>query len=309
MIHDWRALPYSATIEVGGAGHASRRYHCRLRCPRGVRGPLPPILGTTPIVTDKSNYPLGDSFRWRLYRWSWRLRGLVGKILLMAFGAFVGAYVIMAVANLRPLDDRVCEWKFPKAMSCLLGARENLAGGVIGAAGALMAAWLAWVAIQKQISTQQRANFIADLTFWQRKYDDAEIAMRGLEEVDDIARQCFKIWDTALADPNDSSPYTEALFDIERAGLLATQALPVTGANLIGFRMARLLQRLRHQRVLLEAEPSPGSEAAINSIRDDMQDLFKEIGPTVEKVDRERKHAAMALSSLQLSDHFPRAYG
>jgi hypothetical protein len=79
------------------------------------------------------------------------------RMAIVALLLGLAAYGLMGLANLRPYD-RPCDWQFPKALSCLLGARENLAGGVIGAAGALMAAWLAWVAIQKQIVAQQRAN-------------------------------------------------------------------------------------------------------------------------------------------------------
>jgi hypothetical protein len=51
-------------------------------------------------------------------------------------------YVILLVANLRPLKNKdnefinQCPWQFPKIISCVLGARENLAGGLIGAGGA-----------------------------------------------------------------------------------------------------------------------------------------------------------------------------
>jgi hypothetical protein len=43
---------------------------------------------------------------------------------------------------------------FPWWFGCALTMHENLAGGLIGGAGALFAAWLAWQAIMRQISAE-----------------------------------------------------------------------------------------------------------------------------------------------------------
>jgi hypothetical protein len=219
----------------------------------------------------------------------------------------LAAYAVMALANLWPYD-RQCDWQLPKALSCLLGARENLAGGVIGAAGALMAAWLAWLAIQKQIAVQQRSNLIADLTFWQRKYDDAKIAMKGLEEADWITRRCFKIFDEEKQRPERTMPYLAALRTIEKAGLLVEQALPVTGSNLIAFRMAPLLERLRHQhRILADVLVSPTIERALQEIESDMHDLADEIPSAVKVTDQELSEARHVLYDLKQSSDYPKS--
>jgi hypothetical protein len=212
----------------------------------------------------------------------------------------LAAYAVMALANLWPLY-RKCDWQFLTIFSCLLGARENLAGGVIGAAGALMAAWLAWVAIQKQIAAQQRANLIADLTFWQRKYDSAKIAMQGLEQVDDITKRCFTIFGGA-------PDYLEALRMIERAGLLVEQSLPVTGSNLIAFRMAQLLERLRHQhRILADRRTSLTVEQALKEIESDMHDLAEKIPSAVDATNHELTEATRVLVDLKQSSDYPKS--
>jgi hypothetical protein len=69
---------------------------------------------------------------------------VIGTILLVVVG-------ILAVANIRPMHDQ-CAWQFPKLLSCLLSTRETLAAGLIGAGGAIFAAWLAWTAVQRQIA-------------------------------------------------------------------------------------------------------------------------------------------------------------
>jgi hypothetical protein len=230
------------------------------------------------------------------------------RTIIVALLMGLAAYAVMALANLWPYD-RQCDWQLPKALSCLLSARENLAGGVIGAAGALMAALLAWIAIQKQIAVQQRGNLIADLTFWQRKHDNAEIAMKGLEEVDEITRRCFKIFDEEKQGGQQNVVlYSTALRAIEAAGLLAEQSLPATGSNLIAFRMAQLLERLRHQhRTLDRSLVGSGAERALREIESDMHDLAKQIPSAVDATDRELSEASGVLSDLRQSSDYPKS--
>jgi hypothetical protein len=46
--------------------------------------------------------------------------------------------------------------KWPLYVGCILAAHEGLAGGLIGAAGAVFAGWLAWSAVQVQIAAEER---------------------------------------------------------------------------------------------------------------------------------------------------------
>jgi hypothetical protein len=45
-----------------------------------------------------------------------------------------------------------CHWAFPRWFGCVLWTHETLAAGLIGAGGALIAAWIAWTAVQQQSS-------------------------------------------------------------------------------------------------------------------------------------------------------------
>jgi hypothetical protein len=81
---------------------------------------------------------------------------------LIAIAIIVFIYAILALANIAPLNNQ-CEWKFPKALSCLLGARENLTGGLVGGAGALFAAWVAWLAVRQQIDLERQKRREAEL--------------------------------------------------------------------------------------------------------------------------------------------------
>ena len=74
------------------------------------------------------------------------------------------AYAIMLIANVSPpKSETQCPWVFPKIVSCLLGT--NLVGGMIGAGGALIAAWIAWRAVQRQLNEQKRQAAIVERAY------------------------------------------------------------------------------------------------------------------------------------------------
>jgi hypothetical protein len=57
----------------------------------------------------------------------------------------------------------VWQSQWPRYIGCAMAAHEGLAGGVVGAAGALFAAWLAFAGIQEQLAAEaeRTANRLA----------------------------------------------------------------------------------------------------------------------------------------------------
>lgn len=76
------------------------------------------------------------------------MKGRNRQLAIVAVTAVGAVVVILLTANLRPIDHQ-CAWQFPKIVSCLLSARETLSAGLIGAAGAVFAGWLAYSAAQE----------------------------------------------------------------------------------------------------------------------------------------------------------------
>jgi hypothetical protein len=71
------------------------------------------------------------------------------------------AFIYLTLALAQVGNGGSCHWAFPKWFGCVLSAHEGLAGGLIGAAGALVAAWIAWSAVQQQINAE-RERALAD---------------------------------------------------------------------------------------------------------------------------------------------------
>jgi hypothetical protein len=84
---------------------------------------------------------------------------LLGRGAVIVLGLLLFAFLVLAFAQAG--SGASCHWKFPKWFGCVLSTHENLAGGLIGASGALIAAWIAWTAVQQQINAE-RERMLAD---------------------------------------------------------------------------------------------------------------------------------------------------
>jgi hypothetical protein len=85
------------------------------------------------------------------------------KSLLLLFGLPLFIFLMLAFAQWG--SGSSCGWQFPKWFGCVLHDHESLAAGLIGAAGALFAAWIAWTAVQLQLEEQQRQARIVESAY------------------------------------------------------------------------------------------------------------------------------------------------
>ena len=76
-----------------------------------------------------------------------------GQLLALALCFFFFVYLTLALIEAG--GNGGCHWAFPRWFGCVLWVHETLAAGLIAAGGALVAAWIAWTAVQKQINAQQ----------------------------------------------------------------------------------------------------------------------------------------------------------
>src|SRR5260370_14639679 len=67
--------------------------------------------------------------------------------ILLGLPLFVFSVLALAQAG----SGSSCQWKFPKWFGCAVATHENLAGGLFGAAGVLLGAWIPWRAVQHQL--------------------------------------------------------------------------------------------------------------------------------------------------------------
>jgi len=82
-----------------------------------------------------------------------------GKLVALAVAFVLLAYLTLALTEAG--GNAGCHWAFPRWFGCVLWVHETLAAGLIAAGGALIAAWIAWTAVQRQINAEQE-RIIAD---------------------------------------------------------------------------------------------------------------------------------------------------
>jgi hypothetical protein len=76
-----------------------------------------------------------------------------GQLLVLALSFFLLVYLTLALTEVG--GGAGCHWAFPRWFGCVLWVHETLAAGLIGAGGALVAAGVAWTAVQQQINAEQ----------------------------------------------------------------------------------------------------------------------------------------------------------
>jgi len=115
-------------------------------------------------------------------------QGIVLAIILLST-----IVLVLGLAQSASVGDKLCTptltelklpMSFPRWFGCALAMHENLAGGLIGGAGALFAAWLAWQAVMRQI------NAPADQAY--------EALQVELEPVVDILNQYWRVVDASI---------------------------------------------------------------------------------------------------------------
>ena len=99
---------------------------------------------------------------------------IVGSILVSAL------FLASAVA----WGPHHCVLQFPKVIGCALGSYESLSGGLFAAGAAIFAGWLAWSAVQVQISAEERRS----------KADRIEVERVLAEDIDRNADGLAGIW-------------------------------------------------------------------------------------------------------------------
>jgi hypothetical protein len=139
----------------------------------------------------------------------WRQAVLLAAILL----AIVFLVLATADAGMATAGVERCPLKFPKWFGCVLATHENLSGGLIGAAGALFAAWLAWQAIMKQISQAETQS--------ESRRQREEVASRtvlplAVSDMSRYARDCIQLLskyvyaERPVVPPNLETPQTSS---------------------------------------------------------------------------------------------------
>ncbi len=159
-------------------------------------------------------------------------------------------YAVLGLAELGTFPHaNVCGLQFPLWFGCVLSSHQSLAGGLIAAAGALLAARLAARLIWEQMALQRADMAARELQWQQSSLADTEDHIRLLERTRKILEAVLHRLDAA----SEPWPALAALLAAYRDGLLQY-------AGGLDGEAATLLSTLSHQAERLD-DTSFGNES------------------------------------------------
>jgi hypothetical protein len=108
---------------------------------------------------------------------------------LLGIGIVVAVIILLAAADAG--SGARCAAQFPKWLGCILGAREGLAGGLIGAGGAIFAGWLAWMGVRDQVQAERELATA-------RATESLKAILTEMKELFDTLNEIWRVIDVAL---------------------------------------------------------------------------------------------------------------
>lgn len=166
----------------------------------------------------------------------WALLGIVVFLVVSAFA--VSAWLPNGSSD---LPGRWCDDNEIRAV-----CYRNWLGAVSGwaaFAAAVVAGWLTWAGVLRQVGIQRQQTQIADRTFWQNERVQAETALEGLRIATAIVGQVLRDFD--LTSQDNVYPFLTALRRLHPSGLLESREWPSTGRVAVAWELQRVLSTLR----------------------------------------------------------------
>jgi hypothetical protein len=159
--------------------------------------------------------------------------------------AFAHAFAPSRMANGETVRcfDTISTPQFPKWLGCTMAAHENLAGGLLGAGGALFAAWLAFAATQQQIREAAREARRS------RKLAAEERYLAANQEVADLKDACAYLTDFAGNFPpwpnhKPTMTMSELLYELHRRALVYVSTSASRAPHGFGKRISTVMWRI-----------------------------------------------------------------
>jgi hypothetical protein len=106
-------------------------------------------------------------------------RRLQGVLLVLCL---IGA-TILVLAGALAWGPHQCKLAFPMIIGCAMGSYEGLASGMFAASAALFAGWLAWSAVQKQITAEERRAAADKIEIEKVLQEDLDYLAEGLRAI------------------------------------------------------------------------------------------------------------------------------
>jgi hypothetical protein len=195
--------------------------------------------------------------------------GVGGGLTLIVIGLLAFAHTYAHINGNARCFETVRSAQFPKWVGCTMAAHENLAGGLIGFAGAIFAAWLAYSGAQDQLRNTNEQLRATERLRAEERISEAARDIRTLN----AARNYLASLARRFPEPNrvnfNDHDFAQTLLHLyQRAHVYISQSAS-TAPGEFGFRILTVMWRMQTLAENVQAREEKG--------RMSFQDLKEEI--------------------------------
>lgn len=159
-----------------------------------------------------------------------------------------------------------------KANSCFefwLNRYQSAWSSLLATAGVVVTGWLAWTGVRASVGHQAQANLLSELTFWQRRYDDAYAASASAEQGLEICKAIRN----EIAKPHVGVyPHVSEALRLTDLGFFPIAVLNPRGIERVAVkfnRLADIANRYQH----LRNQPGEALRAADEALGSQLQEI------------------------------------
>jgi hypothetical protein len=194
--------------------------------------------------------------------------------------------------------DTIRSAQFPKWVGCVMAAHESLAGGLIGFAGAIIAAWVAYSAVQDQLRNTNEQLRKAERLRAEERINEAARDIRTLN----AARNYLTSFAKRFPEPNhvnfNDFDFAEALSQLyQRAHVYISESASAAPGE-FGIRILTVMWRIQFLAENVKARKEKGLlslQDLKEEIRDSIIETWRIIDDLADEIKRrERQYAGMA---------------
>ncbi len=221
--------------------------------------------------------------------------------LVLGLCLFLGVIAMLALTHAAVPEPR-CTRAFPRWIGCVVSRHENLAGGLVAAAGMIFAAWLVWTGIRDQLEDSRRGRLEAKLQGLRWREQELVRHLRGLLHSRDYVGRLSRAFEGA--DRDGASSFMERLLRLEKAGdLIPYQGDPAPdGLSMRAQRSYYALLSLRQRAATTHGDDTIGFEADVLRAIAQLRELAGEIDAAIPGYQGEQRQIRAEIERTALPD-------
>lgn len=234
-------------------------------------------------------------------RWWGKAVGVFGGLTLIVISLLAFAHTYAPIKSDARCFETVLNAQFPKWVGCAMAAHEGLAGGLIGFAGAIFAAWLAYSAVQDQLRNANEQLRAAEKWRAEERINEAARDVRTLN----AAQNYLSSFVRRFPEPNrpnfDGHDFAQTLLQLyQRAHVYVSQSASAAPGD-FGVRIMTVMSRIETLAENVQDREKEGRmsfQDLSEEIRDSITEIWRIISDLADEIKRRESQYAEPIQQL-----------